>query len=379
MLADRLKELEEQYAVKSREIIAEAVGIAASYVPVLEVAAAAVSELDAYASMAAAAVSAPGGAYVRPRLTSAGTGDIVIRGARHPLMEHQEGVSFVANDYVMRRATSRFQIITGPNMGGKSTYIRTLGTLAVMAQVGSFLPVEAASMPVFDCVAARVGAGDTAVKGVSTFMAEMTEAASILAVATHASLVIVDELGRGTSTFDGFGLAWAISEHLAAKTCCMTLFATHFHELTSLERSQPGVTNKHVYAEVGSDRITMLYAIEDGPCSSSFGIHVAEQAAFPSVVIADARKKAALLEASCGSASAAIMAAAGAAAGTAAAEGGSGGPGGGSAKRSRDDETGASELDNSAAAAAALDIKRRHLSAIADDVFGEAPSTAAGT
>jgi DNA mismatch repair protein MSH2 len=212
-----------------------------------------VAELDAFASMAAAAVAAPGGAWVQPTLTAAGEGDVDVAAGRHPVLEQQEGVLFIANDYALRRRESRFQIVTGPNMGGKSTYIRTLGVLSVMAQMGSFVPADAASLPVFDCICARVGAGDTAVKGVSTFMAEMSEAAAILSVATPASLVIVDELGRGTSTYDGFGLAWAISEHLAGTTACMTLFATHFHELTALEKTQPGVVNRHVTADTTAE------------------------------------------------------------------------------------------------------------------------------
>jgi DNA mismatch repair protein MSH2 len=355
VLADRLKEIDSAYAIKSRAIVAEACGVAASYVPVLEAAAAHVAELDAFASMAAAAVAAPGGAWVQPTLTAAGEGDVDVAAGRHPVLEQQEGVLFIANDYALRRRDSRFQIVTGPNMGGKSTYIRTLGVLSVMAQMGSFVPADAASLPVFDCICARVGAGDTAVKGVSTFMAEMSEAAAILSVATPASLVIVDELGRGTSTYDGFGLAWAISEHLAGATACMTLFATHFHELTALEKTQPGVVNRHVTADTTADKITMLYALKDGPCEASFGIHVAELAAFPAGVIAAARAKAAQLEATCGSASALLMA------------GGSGGGGGGSSssgsKRARADGGGDDAVDGGGAAAEAAGKRARSDSA----------------
>ena len=322
MLADRLKDIDAMYDTASRAVVAEACGVAASYAPVLEAASACVSELDAYASMAHLAVSSPG-TYVLPELTAAGEGDVAVTAGRHPIMEMQDGAAFMPNDYAMARETGRFQIITGPNMGGKSTYIRTLGVLAVMAQVGAYVPAEAASLPLFDCICARVGAGDTAVKGVSTFMAEMSEASAILATATRASLVIVDELGRGTSTYDGFGLAWAISEHLAARSQCMTLFATHFHELTALARSQRGVGNAHVSALTTADSITMLYAVKPGACPASFGIHVAEMAAFPPAVIAMARAKAAQLEASCGSASALLMR------GDGADEGGGGGGGGG--------------------------------------------------
>ena len=169
--------------------------------------------------------------------------------------------------------------------------------------MGSYVPASSMEFTPFDAVCARVGAGDNAHKGVSTFMAEMLEAGTILATATEASLVIVDELGRGTSTYDGFGLASAISEHLALRTKCFTLFATHFHEITALEDElPPGVArNLHVSAATGGNaQITFLYALRPGPCPSSFGIAVARLANFPQKVLDLATERAARLEATSG-------------------------------------------------------------------------------
>ena len=207
-----------------------------------------------------------------------------------------DGVQFIANDYRMTRDQGRLVLVTGPNMGGKSTYIRGLAALVVMAQAGAFLPCDAAKMPLVDTVLARVGAGDSLQRGVSTFMAEMLEASTILQLASKQSLVIIDELGRGTSTYDGFGLAWAISEHVLLEKKCLCLFATHFHELTQLDKEHPGVQNKHVTAHVEDGTITFLYEVADGPCLESFGIKVAELAGFPQKTINVAKDKAAQLE-----------------------------------------------------------------------------------
>lgn len=257
----------------------------------LQVCAAAVAELDVLATLAERAHSLN---FCMPILKQ--NPGISIEGGRHPVVEQVSSEPFVANDLQMS-SERKMLVITGPNMGGKSTYMRQAALIVLLAQIGSFVPATSASIGLVDRIFTRIGSSDDLAGGRSTFMVEMTETANILHNASDRSLVLMDEVGRGTSTFDGLSLAWACAFHLAEKVKAFTLFATHYFELTALPEKVAGTVNVHLDATEYNDSIVFLHAVQDGPASQSYGIQVAKLAGIPADVIALARQELALLEA----------------------------------------------------------------------------------
>ena len=219
---------------------------------------------------------------------------IEIRGGRHPVVEHVSDTPFVPNDLALDDSR-RMLVITGPNMGGKSTYMRQAALIVLLAHTGSFVPADEASIGPVDRIFTRIGSSDDLAGGRSTFMVEMTETASILHNATDQSLVLMDEIGRGTSTFDGLSLAWASAEH-QTRTRSFTLFATHYFEMTALAEQTEGVANVHLTAAEHRDGIVFMHRVEEGPASQSYGLQVAQLAGVPQSVIHRAREKLAQLE-----------------------------------------------------------------------------------
>jgi DNA mismatch repair protein MutS len=218
-----------------------------------------------------------------------------IRGGRHPVVEHFIQGPFVPNDLRLD-AARRMLVVTGPNMGGKSTYMRQSALIVLLAHVGSFVPAERTVLGPIDRIFTRIGAGDDLAGGRSTFMVEMTEAANILNNATDKSLILMDEIGRGTSTYDGLSLAWAVARHIARVNRAFTLFATHYFELTQLAQEIDGVANVHLDATEHRDGIVFLHAVKEGPASRSYGLAVAQLAGVPREVIAAAREYLVALE-----------------------------------------------------------------------------------
>lgn len=250
------------------------------YIPELQRTAKVISEIDVLSSFALVSEKYN---YIRPVITT--NNEIKVLNSRHPVVERVlKGEEYVPNDIVMDNNTD-ILLITGPNMAGKSTYMRQLGIIAIMAQIGCFVPAEEATLPIFDKIFTRIGASDDLVSGESTFMVEMMEASRAIKYATRNSLILFDELGRGTATFDGMSLAQAILEYVANKIKCKTLFSTHYHELTDMEKNIPNLKNKHVSAVEENGNITFLHKVKDGSVDKSYGINVAKLAGLPDEVI----------------------------------------------------------------------------------------------
>ena len=248
----------------------------------------AIAELDVFASLA---LVAERNNYVRPKINE--NGKIDIKDGRHPVVEQMiPNGSFISNDTLLDDKKQRISIITGPNMAGKSTYMRQAALIVLMAQIGSFVPAAQANIGLVDRIFTRVGASDDLASGQSTFMVEMTEVANILRNATSKSLLILDEIGRGTSTFDGLSIAWAVVEHISNTKLCgaKTLFATHYHELTELEGKISGVNNYCIAVKEKGDDIVFLRKIVKGGADKSYGIQVAKLAGVPDTVIQRAKE-----------------------------------------------------------------------------------------
>jgi DNA mismatch repair protein MutS len=247
----------------------------------------AVAALDVLAALAETAAIAN---YTKPHVHDGD--EYIVADGRHAVVERQAGAAFVPNDIDLNGASRQLIILTGPNMGGKSTYLRQAALIPILAQAGSFVPAREAKVPIIDRIFARVGASDNIARGQSTFMVEMQETAHILHAATSRSLVVLDEIGRGTSTFDGLSIAWAVAEYLVTQPRARpkTLFATHYHELTDLADALPGVVNAHVAAREWNDDIVFLRKIVPGRADRSYGIQVARLAGLPPPVIARARE-----------------------------------------------------------------------------------------
>ncbi len=290
-LENKILGAEEKARNLESEIFSQLRAAAVEYTHALQEAADAVASVDA---LSALAETARLNHYVRPGIFD--DDRLVIIGGRHPVIDRMMPGNFVPNDCNLDGDLNRLMLITGPNMAGKSTYIRQTALLVIMAQIGSFIPAESAQIGLVDRIFTRVGAADDLSRGQSTFMVEMLETANILNHATAKSLVILDEIGRGTSTFDGLSIAWSVAEFLHDEIRCRTQFATHYHELTELARTRRGVNNYNVAVREYGEDIIFLRQILPGPSDRSYGIHVAKLAGLPQEVLSRANDLLELLE-----------------------------------------------------------------------------------
>lgn len=278
---------EEKILTIEAELYAQLIADLQGQLPTVRVWSHTLAQMDIHAGLAELAVAQN---YCLPKVH--GGSEIEIKDGRHPVVESLSNEPFIANDTFLDNSGERVLIITGPNMGGKSTYLRQVAIICLLAQMGSYVPASKAEIGVVDRIFTRVGASDHLARGQSTFMVEMTETAHILNHATSKSLIILDEIGRGTSTFDGLAIAWATAEfiHDAEHVGAKTLFATHYHEMTELERLCEGVKNLHITVREWKGDIVFLRRIEKGAADQSYGIHVAQLAGIPGMVIRRARE-----------------------------------------------------------------------------------------
>jgi len=284
----KVLDAEEKILTLEKELFYAVRRDAATEGPRIRATAAAIAELDVTAALAQLAAE---NHYRRPAFSD--SGEMRILAGRHPVIERiaeQEAGRFIPNDLFLNDTTDLIAIITGPNMGGKSTYLRQAALIAILAQMGSFVPAESAALPILDRIFTRIGASDNLSRGRSTFMVEMTETAVILNTATPRSFIVLDEIGRGTATYDGLALAWAVVEQIHAHTRAKTLFATHYHELTELADLLEGVRNLRVTVKESGENIIFLRKVEPGKADRSYGIEVARLAGLPLAVIERARE-----------------------------------------------------------------------------------------
>lgn len=285
------------YNTLQSEIINKTICAVSTYTPVIEKFIDLVSTLDVLISFSVVCHNSPF-PYVRPVIVDHGK-NVIMRKSRHPLLELQYNLNnFIPNDIHMNKKNSRLIIVTGPNMGGKSTYIRQTAIICILAQIGMFVPCDFCEVPIFTQIMCRVGASDFQLKGISTFLSEMIEAAAIVKNADQNSFIIVDELGRGTSTYEGLGISWSIGKYILDNIKCFCLFATHFHEMSNIAYQCEGVINRHVETTIDKEKkkICFLYEIKDGASNKSYGVNVAEIAKLPKEVIQKAYEKVEELE-----------------------------------------------------------------------------------
>ena len=281
---DRVLGARDRALAREKELYEALLARLVERLPALSATAAALASLDVLACLAERAIALR---LARPRLCEESRIDI--RGGRHPVVEQHLDGPFVPNDLSLHEGR-RMLVVTGPNMGGKSTYMRQCALIVILAGIGSYVPADSAVIGPVDRIFTRIGAADDLAGGRSTFMVEMTEAANILNNATRDSLVLMDEIGRGTSTYDGLSLAWACARHIGREVGAYTLFATHYFELTALAEGLPACANVHLDATEHGDRLVFLHAVKDGPANQSYGLQVARLAGVPAGVVAEARR-----------------------------------------------------------------------------------------